>query len=360
MAGTEFSERQRRLGAAIEILHLDAVAVSHLPNVRYLTGFTGSNGLVVLLPGETILLTDPRYAIQARQETASKVVVCRKPLFEELVRTVQRRKASRLGFEKAQVTYGGYDTLRAQLGLGVSLEPVGGLVERERMLKSPAEVARIRQSVRVNSEAFTTALRHIRIGMAESDLSAEIDYRMRLLGAEKPAFETIVASGPRSALPHARASRRPLRRGELVLIDMGACLDGYSSDMTRMLFMGRAGRKIRRLYKAVLEAQLAAIAGVRPGVKASAVDRGARQVLSKYGLAKAFVHSTGHGLGLEIHEAPRLGKKEQIRLEPGMVVTIEPGVYIEGLGGIRIEDTVVVTEHGCDVLTPTPKELLEL
>ena len=360
MSGSEFSERQRRVSAAVESLHLDALAVSHLPNVRYLTGFTGSNGLAILMPCETILLTDPRYAIQARQEAASKVRVCRKPLQEEMVRIVRARKSRRVGFEKAQVTFGVYDSWRAQLGLGVSLEPVAGVLERERMLKSASEVARIRQSVELNSKAFTLALRHVRVGMYESDLAAEIDYQMRLLGAEKPAFETIVASGPRSALPHARASRRAIRPKELVLIDMGACLDGYSSDMTRMLFLGRPGSRIRRMYGAVLEAQLAALESIRPGVKAGAVDFCARKILAKHGLAKAFVHSTGHGLGLEIHEAPRLGKRDQTRLEPGMVVTVEPGVCIEGMGGIRIEDTVVVTGKGCEVLTPTPKELREL
>jgi Xaa-Pro aminopeptidase len=180
---------------------------------------------------------------------------------------------------------------------------------------------------------------------------------MRRLGAEKPSFETIVASGERSALPHAHPTGAVLKSGQLLLIDMGAFQDGYASDMTRMLFLGTPGARVRRLYRAVLEAQLAAIDAVRPGVTSAHVDRQARKVLKAYKLDRAFVHSTGHGLGLEIHELPRIGKKDKTPLAAGMAITIEPGVYLEGFGGIRIEDTVVVTPTGCEVLTPTSKEL---
>jgi Xaa-Pro aminopeptidase len=180
---------------------------------------------------------------------------------------------------------------------------------------------------------------------------------MRRLGAEKPSFETIVAGGARSALPHAQPTGAKLEAGSLVVVDMGAFQDGYASDMTRMLFLGNPNGKVKRAYRAVLEAQLAAEDAVRAGVPAARVDAVARKVLKGYGLERAFVHSTGHGLGLEIHERPRVGKREQQKLEAGMAITIEPGVYLEGWGGIRIEDTVVVTPGGCEVLTPTPKEL---
>jgi Xaa-Pro aminopeptidase len=238
-----------------------------------------------------------------------------------------------------------------------SLEPVKGWIEELRMVKSPAEIARIRRSVETNSRAFEQAVARIRPGMSERDLAAELEYRMRRLGAEKPAFETIVAAGVRSALPHAQPTAARLQSGGLVLVDMGAIVDGYSSDMTRMLFLGVPAAKVKRVYRAVLEAQLAAIATVRAGASTAAVDRVARRVLRGYGLDRAFVHSTGHGLGLEIHEPPRLGKRDKGRLEAGMAITIEPGVYLEGFGGIRIEDTVVVTEAGCEILTPTSKEL---
>jgi Xaa-Pro aminopeptidase len=227
-------------------------------------------------------------------------------------------------------------------------------------VKSADEIALIRASVNTNSQAFARTLKRIRPGVLESDVAAELEYQMRRLGAEKPSFETIVASGRRSALPHAQPSRLPLAPNQLVLIDVGASRCGYASDMTRMLFFGKPGAKIRRMYNAVLASQLAAISAVREGVTAALVDRKARQSLKAEALDKAFVHSTGHGLGLEIHEPPRLGKKDKTRLVAGMVITIEPGVYIEGTGGIRIEDTVLVTRTGCEVLTPTPKELLLL
>jgi Xaa-Pro aminopeptidase len=224
------------------------------------------------------------------------------------------------------------------------------------MVKSDDELALIEASVKTNSRAMDAALRRLKAGMKEAELAAEIDYQMRKLGAEKPSFDTIVASGVRSALPHAHPTREAIGQGVL-LIDMGAFQRGYASDMTRTFFLGEPSRQMANIYKAVLEAQLAAIDAVRPGVKASAVDRAAREVLKAHGLDKAFMHSTGHGLGLEIHEPPRLGKKEGTKLETGMAITIEPGAYVEGLGGVRIEDTLVVTASGSRILTATPKEL---
>jgi Xaa-Pro aminopeptidase len=229
-----------------------------------------------------------------------------------------------------------------------------------RMIKTDDEIARIRRSVLTNSEAVEKTVGSIRPGVSESAIAAELEFKMRRLGAEKAAFETIVAAGQRTALPHAQPTSQKLANDELLLIDMGACQNGYMSDMTRTLFVGRPDRKIRSMYKAVLNANLAAIDSVREGATAGQIDHKARQVLESEGLGKSFVHSTGHGLGLEIHESPRIGKKEATRLEAGMVITIEPGAYIRGFGGIRIEDTVLVTRHGCEVLTPTSKELILL
>jgi Xaa-Pro aminopeptidase len=250
-----------------------------------------------------------------------------------------------------------YESLKSRLPMRAALEPVKGWIEELRMVKSPAEIGLIRRSVETNSRAFEQAVARIRPGMTEQDLAAELEYRMRRLGAEKPAFETIVAAGVRSALPHAQPTAARLKPRDIVLVDMGAQQDGYSSDMTRMLFLAAPTAKVKRVYRAVLEAQLAAIATVRAGVSTAAVDRVARKVLRGYGLDRAFVHSLGHGLGLEIHEPPRLGKRDKATLQAGMAITIEPGVYLEGFGGIRIEDTVLVTENGCEILTPTGKEL---
>jgi Xaa-Pro aminopeptidase len=242
----------------------------------------------------------------------------------------------------------------------VRVTPVSGVVEALRMVKSPEEIATIRTSVQVNSAALEQALGQWKSSMTELDLAAEIDYRMRLLGAEGTAFDTIVASGKRSALPHAHPTAHPIEANELLLIDMGCNVGGYASDMTRTYAVGRAGSKVRRMYKAVLESQEAALTAVRPGIACAAVDRTVRNVLRGYGLDKLFMHSTGHGLGLEIHERPRIGRRETLKLEAGMTITIEPGAYDENTGGIRIEDTVVVTDHGCEILTPTKKDLVVL
>jgi Xaa-Pro aminopeptidase len=283
--------------------------------------------------------------------------VSKGPILPAVADIVARGRLRRLGFERTHLSYDGFDLLRANLPVNASLDPVSGWLEAHRMLKSEAEIELIRRSVATNSKAFELAARRVRPGMREQDLAAEIDHQMRLLGAEKPSFETIVAAGERSALPHAHPTAAVLKPRQLVLIDMGAFQDGYASDMTRMLFLGAPTARVKRLYRAVLEAQLAAIDAVRPGVTTSRVDRAARSVLKAYKLERAFVHSTGHGLGLEIHELPRIGKKDKTPLAAGMAITIEPGVYLDGVGGIRIEDTVVVTPSGCEILTPTPKDL---
>ncbi len=360
MDANEFRERRRRLAGQLGERKLDAFVVSWLPNIRYLTGFTGSNGLLLLSPGDAILFTDPRYGIQASQEAACRVRVARGSLHLAAMKAAQRRKFRRIGFEAARLTYEAFETIRGSLPLGASAEPVSGLVENQRMVKSAAEIALIRRSVLTNSKAFERAMRKVRPGMREAELAAEIEYQMRLLGADKAAFETIVTAGPRTALPHGQPTSNTLTNNQLLLVDMGASQEGYASDMTRMACLGRPGRKAKALYSAVLEAQLAAIAAVRPGVPAGRVDRAARQILRGKGFDKEFVHSTGHGLGLEIHEPPRIGRRVSTPLAAGMAITIEPGAYIEGFGGVRIEDTVVVTASGCEVLTPTSKELLEL
>jgi len=336
---------------------LDALAVTSAPNVRYLSGFSGSNGAMLVSAGSATLFTDPRYQIQAAEETGCKVVIARGPLLSRLMAVARRKRLRRLGFERNRISYQEFQTLTDNLAPGAELEPVAGLIERLRCLKDADEIEGIRRAMQIAVRAFEQAVRRVRIGMTEADLAAELDHHMRAGGAEAPAFETIVAAGERSALPHARPGAARLKAGHLVLIDMGALANGYASDMTRMLCLGVPSRKLRHMYNAVLEAQMAAIDAIRPGVPAAKVDRAARRVLRAHGLEKLFVHSTGHGVGLEIHESPRLGKQSRDRLEAGMVVTVEPGVYLEGFGGIRIEDTVVVTSDGAEVLTRLSKEL---
>jgi Xaa-Pro aminopeptidase len=359
-----YHARRQAVAAGLAGHKLDALLVALSPNLRYLSGFTGSNGYLLVSAQRTILFTDPRYQIQARQQcgaggpgNACHARTVRGPLVPAVASTIARLRWKRIGYEPSRMTCDVFEALKSKLPMRATLEPVDGWIESLRMIKSPAEIDLIRRSVQTNSRAFEQAVARLRPGMKESDLAAEIEYRMRRLGAEKPSFETIVASGPRTALPHAQPTSAGIGPGSLVLVDMGAQQGGYCSDMTRMLFLGKPSARVKRAYRAVLEAQLAAIDAVRPGAATARVDAAARQVLKGYGLEAAFTHSTGHGLGLEIHEPPRIGRRDKNRLEVGMAITIEPGIYLEDFGGIRIEDTVVVTPRGCEILTPTPKDL---
>lgn len=355
-------EETRRAAAVAQLAEpkLDALLVTSLHNVRYLTGFTGSNAAVLLFQSApAILFTDPRYAVQSRQQVNCRVHIAKGPLTKSILREIDRTGVRAIGFDRDNLTVAQLEALRKELPGRARLEPTSGLIERLRMIKDASEIERIRASVTANSKALETALKRFKIGMREADLAAEIDYQNRKLGAEAPSFDTIVAAGERSALPHAHAGASKIGPG-ILLIDMGAFRDGYASDMTRMVHIGPATPKYKRAYRAVLEAQLAAIAAVKPGALSRTVDGAARRTLKAYNLEREFVHSTGHGLGLEIHEPPRIGRKDKTRLEPGMAITVEPGIYIEGWGGIRIEDTVLVTPSGVEVLTPTPKELREI
>ncbi len=356
----EIHERRKALAARLDELKIDVLLASSPANVRYLSDYAGSNGLVLIARMEAHFFTDPRYGLEASQTITAHVHVAKGPLIAAAAALAKRKRWKKIGFESEALTYSAYAKLKEDLPLGFSLVPIGRVIEEQRMIKSAEEIEKIRRSVEANSEAFSRTLRRVKPGTREKEIAAELEFQMRALGAEKPSFDTIVAVGDRSALPHSIPSGRRLAENELLLIDMGASLEGYSSDMTRMAYAGTPPRRIREMYRAVHEAQIAALDAVRPGIAANKVDAAARNVLKKHKLEREFIHSTGHGLGLEIHEPPRLGKKEKTRLQPGMAITIEPGVYIAGLGGVRIEDTVVVTATGCEILTPTSKELIAL
>jgi len=352
--------RRANAGALLAERKLDALLVSSLHNIRYLTGFTGSNAALLLqADGRATLFTDPRYTVQAGQQATCRVKIAKGPLTKAVLEEMARAKVRQVGVEADHLTFAQYEALAKGVPGRTELKAQAQLIERLRMVKDGGEIAKIRASVQCNSAALEAALGRFRAGMTEAALAAEIDHQSRKRGAEAPAFDTIVAAGARAALPHAHPGATKIGPG-ILLIDMGAFRDGYASDMTRTLHVGKATAKFRSVYKAVLEAEMAAIDAVRAGVTAASVDAAARKVLRGHGLEKQFIHSTGHGLGLEIHEPPRLGRRDKTRLEAGMAITVEPGVYVEGWGGIRIEDTILVTYAGCEVLTPTPKELREL
>jgi len=353
-----YGERQRQFAKLLLEAKLPAAVLTHLPNIRYLTGFTGSNGLLLLGEGVPLLFTDPRYDVQAREEAATvRVKVTKTALWKAVSAVAKSRKWKRIGAESSRLSHATWMELSLEAS-PLKLNPIDGLVERLRTVKSAPEIEAMRLSARTCGEAYESTVKRLKPGASENDVAAELEYQMRRRGAEGASFDTIVAAGARAALPHARPTAVKLEPNQLVLVDMGASRNGYASDMTRMFALGDPGSGPRRWHKAVLEAQLAALHAVRPGVTAGSVDRVARRVLKRWKLDGAFTHSTGHGLGLEIHEAPRLGRKDETVLEEGMVITIEPGVYLEGEGGVRIEDTVLVTATGADILTPVSKELL--
>lgn len=360
--------RRALLEASVGVQGLDNILITGLANVRYLCGFTGSSGTLAFARERWKFFTDGRYIEQAKREVkgSSVQIVPTSPTLAA-VRWISehfRRKSAVFGIEADHVSFSTEkrisSELRSLLGRsGYRIVPTVNLVEALRIRKDKVEVARIRDAVQIASRIFSDVARRVRASASENDIAAELEYLARRAGAEKMSFDSIVAAGSNSALPHARPTRRKIGRG-FVVLDYGVILAGYCSDMTRTVWVGRATGEARQIYSAVLEAQLAAIAAVAPGVEAQAVDGAARDVLRKHKLDKYFTHSLGHGVGLEIHEAPRLAKAQTQKLEPGMVVTIEPGVYIPGKGGVRIEDMVLVTKTGCEVLTLTPKEFLVL
>jgi Xaa-Pro aminopeptidase len=364
--------RLSRLRSALEENRLDSLLVTHLPNIRYLSGFTGSAGALLVSDRDCILFTDGRYRTQAKQEVdganVDRIVIARmSPLMaaaEWLIAHKRRPSPARVGIEPESITAGMHDRLASVLNgrmrgtMKARLRPAPPLVERARMVKDAAEILLIRQAVELGASLFPIARKKIRPGVSEVEVAAAMEYEARCAGAEGMSFPTILASGARSAIVHGRASAARIPRRGFVVCDFGVILAGYCSDRTRTVHVGRPSREDRDLYEAVLEAQQAAIAAVRPGVTAAEVDGAARRALRQRKLSRYFTHSTGHGLGLEIHEAPRLAEGQTQKLEPGVVITIEPGAYIPGQCGVRIEDVVVVTSSGCEVLTPTDKELV--
>jgi Xaa-Pro aminopeptidase len=345
---------------------VSGLLATHLPDVRYLCGFTGSSAALAITRRAARLFTDGRYRTQASEEVKGPKVeiVSGAPALAATQWLSAQRGTENAGFDPSRTTVA--ELARWKAGLASRLrrkflvpleEPI---VESLRMVKDEDELVLMREAALLGSKLFDHILNFVRPGMREIDVAAELEHQARTLGAEGMSFETIVASGPRSALPHGHATVARLPRRGFLTLDFGVILNGYCSDMTRTIHFGAPTPKERSAYESVLEAQEAAVAAVISGVSCGHVDEAARSVLRKAGLADAFSHSTGHGVGLEIHESPRVGTGQTSRLLPGMVITIEPGIYLQGEFGIRIEDMVTVTRTGCEVLTPSPKALIEI
>jgi len=361
----DFQARQKRLRDHLATTRFDALLISHLPNIRYLCGFTGSAGFLLLQEDGSVFFTDVRYDTQARGEVkGAKVIIARKALLNAIGEWVAaRRKRLRnwaLGIEAIHLTVAEKKRLGDLLPSGVQLKDASPLVERARMVKDEDELGLIRAAVQLGATLFDRALQVLRPGVKESEVAAEMEYAARRAGAEEMSFPTIIASGARSALPHGRASEQHVPARAFVVCDFGVILRGYCSDQTRTVWVGEPSEDARQVYEAVRKAQQAAIEAGQPGVTVGEVDAAARKSLHKSGLGRYFTHSTGHGVGLEVHELPRVAAGQKEVLQPGMVITIEPGVYFPGKWGVRIEDMVAVTRQGRDVLTPTSKDFLAI
>lgn len=386
--------RHAKLRQAIVAADLHGLVVTHLPNIFYLTNFMGTAGIAVAMRDRLYLILDFRYASAAKAywDTPhgcpdAEIVPVERTYDETLVALLKKLMPKRLGIEGNNVPLGrAYQLARnlgASLELGsgaifaaeevkiapdpISLVATDSLVERLRIVKDAHEIEMLRRGAQLLGPVATDILAEAIPGMREQELAAKIDWRIKAAGFERCSFETIVASGPNSALPHAHAGERVLREGDLVVLDFGGVYGGYCVDLTRTVALGQPDAEMARVYQGVLEAQKAAIAAVKPGARAGDIDAAARNTLARHGLAEAFGHSTGHGLGVEIHETPRIGPRREAAggapappdetIEPGMVFTIEPGAYLPGWGGVRIEDDVLVTSDGVEVLTNVPTSL---
>jgi len=378
------ADRHVRLRQALVDRDLDAIVVTHLPNVFYLTNFVGSSAIAVMTRNALLFITDFRYVTAVETSWASpsgcpnaSLVVVRTSYDETLVEVLRSTGSRRIGFEAAHVPFAQYRRWAAGLDADSSdLVPTERLVEAQRVRKDAHEVGRLRHGAEMLTGAFGRILAEVQPGRTERQVAAHIDWIIKDVGFERSAFDTIVASGPNGALPHARPEPRRLEPGDLVVLDFGGVYDGYCVDLTRTVSLGDPNAEARRIYAAVVEAHRAGVAATRPGATAREIDRAARGTLEGLGLGEAFGHGTGHGLGIEVHEEPWLRKTErpeatadraapvtpaavaaEVVIEPGMVFTIEPGAYVPGWGGVRLEDDVLVTDTGHEVLTRVPRDL---
>lgn len=352
-----YQKRINNLHHSLKQQQLEAFLVSRPENVFYLSNFSGGEGHLLITQQESYLFADGRYKEQALQEApCCKFVLYERYLTKALAEVAGSQGIREIGFEKDYLTYQHWEILRNSFA--GELLPVKDIVEKLRLVKDETEIDLIREAGAITASAFRYLLGEIHPGQSEQDVACLLEFFMRRHGSGSPAFETIVASGNRGALPHGSATQKKIQRGELITMDLGATFRGYAADLTRTICVGTVSDRQQKVYEVVREAQERGIRAVRAGVRAAEVDSKAREYLTEAGYGDYFVHSLGHGVGLAVHEAPRIAQHVDLVLEPGMVITIEPGVYIPQWGGVRIEDTVLVKENGCEILTPVTKDLV--
>ncbi|UOY93962.1 Xaa-Pro peptidase family protein [Ectobacillus sp. JY-23] len=338
---------------------IDGLLITSQYNRTYMTGFTGSAGVALITNDRAIFITDFRYVEQAQNQAVGyEIVQHTGTLVEEVAKQVKQLGIQKLGFEQDALTYASFKLYETTVE--VDLVPTSGLVEKLRLLKTESEIKILKDAAQIADAAFTHILSFIRPGVTELAVSNELEFFMRKQGATSSSFDIIVASGLRSALPHGVASEKVIQQGELITLDFGAYYKGYCSDITRTVAVGEPAADLKNIYDIVLEAQLRGVNGIKAGMTGREADALTRDYITEKGYGEYFGHSTGHGIGMEVHEGPGLAFRSEVVLEPGMVVTVEPGIYVPGLGGVRIEDDVLVTEEGNEILTHSPKELIIL
>ncbi|MDE3057737.1 MAG: M24 family metallopeptidase [Bacteroidota bacterium] len=353
-----YEARAGHLRAALRKTRADAFITSFLPHVRYLTGYSGSNGLCIVTDSSLTLLTDFRYQeqIEAEVPLASKHIV-KGDLFAAAVKEKLLSYFGSVAFEEGYLPVGSFQLLKEKLPQ-VRLVPSSGIVESLTAVKEGSEIALIKKAAEITERVFEKVLGIVKPGISENDIAAEIGYLHRKFGAEKDSFDTIVASGTRGSLPHGAASSKKIQKGEMVTLDFGCVYQGYCSDLTRTVAVGTPSSEVKKIYQIVLDAQRSAIHAAHSGLPAKKLDAVARSLIEKKGFGKFFGHGLGHGIGLQVHESPRLFAKSKHLLCAGNVVTIEPGIYLPGKFGVRIEDDVVIHNGACEVITSSPKELI--
>ncbi|NRG46760.1 aminopeptidase P family protein [Bacillus sp. CRN 9] len=352
-------EKIQKLRATFEKLGIDGFLVTSSYNRRYLSNFTGSAGVVLISNDKALFITDFRYTEQAgKQCQGYEVVQHTGSIPEKLASLVQQLGIKKLGFEQDHVTYSSYQTF--DKAIDAELVPISGEIEKLRLIKDESEIKILKGAANIADAAFTHILNFIQPGKTEIEVANELEFFMRKEGATSSSFDMIVASGHRGALPHGVASDKVIEKGELVTLDFGAYYNGYVSDITRTVAIGQPDAKMQEIYHIVLEAQLRGMKGIKPGITGKEADALTRDYITEKGYGDNFGHSTGHGIGLEVHEGPGLSSKSDIVLEPGMVVTCEPGIYLPGLGGVRIEDDTIITKDGNENLNSSKKELIIL
>ncbi|MCS1350758.1 Xaa-Pro peptidase family protein [Mechercharimyces sp. CAU 1602] len=350
--------RIARLRHLMDERGIEAMLISHPIHRQYISGFTGSAGLVFISSEVQLLLTDFRYVSQAKEEAPQMTLVeMERQAYHTVSEQCDQFGIKTLHFEQDHLTYRQATELKAALK-STTLHPANQVVEKLREIKEETELKVMRQAAKIADDAYAQIIKEVRPGKTEREIALRLEFMMREMGATSSSFDMIVASGVRSAMPHGVATDKVMENGDMVTIDFGALYQGYCSDMTRTFMLGEPSEKQNEIYHIVLEAQQKALEAIAPGVKACEIDKVARDVITARGYGDAFGHSTGHGLGMEVHESPGISARTITELQPGMVITVEPGIYLPDVAGVRIEDDVIVTETGYELLTHTPKELV--